>query len=101
MQSSGCCYHLTGVCAGMGGRSRACVLVIWLARVQRQAGALEHVFLSFGTRDSERERAQSSGRSSAVLTFGSRCERVRLSFGRRLCSAKQVRLSMFFFIWRT
>ena len=50
MHLSGCSYHLACVCAVLSGCTSAGVLTIWHACVQRKAGALQRVFLPFGTR---------------------------------------------------
>ena len=114
---SECSYHLARVCAVLSGRTSAGILSIWHACVQRKAGALQRVFLPFGTRVCSAERMHLSGCSyhlacvcvqrkagalpGVFLPFGMRvcsAERLHLSecsyqFGTRVCSAKRVHFS--------
>ena len=96
MHFSGCSYHLACVCAVLSGCTSVGVLSIWHACVQRKAGALQRVFLPFGTRVCSAERMHLSGCSyhlARVQRKAGALPGVLLPFGMRVCSAKRVHFS--------
>ena len=69
---SGRSYNVAGMGAVLSGRTRAGVLTIWQACVQRGAGTREQVFLQFGKHACSAERAP----ERVFLPFGRQCSAV-------------------------